>query len=273
MKLLQESYLGKVKMIYIDPPYNTGNDFVYCDEFAAGCEEYLDKKGQCDSDGNRLFKNTETNGRFHSDWCSMMYPRLKIARDLLSDDGVIFVSISVKEFATLRKIMDEVFGEQNFLYHLSVVNKLNGNDNSSGMMETEEFCLIYAKSKDVFEMGVLPIDDQEEADEWEQDEKGYWKLGGSLKATGINAPRAARPNLFFPIYINPHTLEWSLEPLAGIGLRADLRKIEAKLLSKKWEIHILCIKNKDLNLGICLASAEKLLSIILAILQLIVMLR
>lgn len=216
LKLLQESYLGKVKMIYIDPPYNTGNDFVYCDEFAAGCEEYLDKKGQCDSDGNRLFKNTETNGRFHSDWCSMMYPRLKIARDLLSDDGVIFVSISVKEFATLRKIMDEVFGEQNFLYHLSVVNKLNGNDNSSGMMETEEFCLIYAKSKDAFEMGVLPIDDQEEADEWEQDEKGYWKLGGSLKATGINAPRAARPNLFFPIYINPHTLKWSLEPLAGI---------------------------------------------------------
>lgn len=216
LKLLQESYLGKVKMIYIDPPYNTGNDFVYCDEFAAGCEEYLDKKGQCDSDGNRLFKNTETNGRFHSDWCSMMYPRLKIARDLLSDDGVIFVSISVKEFATLRKIMDEVFGEQNFLYHLSVVNKLNGNDNSSGMMETEEFCLIYAKSKDAFEMGVLPLDDQEEADEWERDEKGYWKLGGSLKATGINAPRAARPNLFFPIYINPHTLEWSLEPLAGI---------------------------------------------------------
>lgn len=216
LKLLQESYLGKVKMIYIDPPYNTGNDFVYCDEFAVGCEEYLDKKGYCDSDGNRLFKNTETNGRFHSDWCSMMYPRLKIAHDLLSDDGVIFVSISVKEFATLRKIMDEVFGEQNFLYHLSVVNKLNGNDNSSGMMETEEFCLIYAKSKDAFEMGVLPIDDQEEADEWEQDEKGYWKLGGSLKATGINAPRAARPNLFFPIYINPHTLEWSLEPLAGI---------------------------------------------------------
>ncbi len=216
LKLLQESYLGKVKMIYIDPPYNTGSDFVYCDEFAAGCEEYLAKKGLCDADGNRLFKNTETNGRFHSDWCSMMYPRLKIARDLLSDDGVIFVSISVKEFATLRKIMDEIFGEQNFLYHLSVVNKLNGNDNSSGMMETEEFCLIYSKSKDTFEMGVLPIDDQEEADEWQQDEKGYWKLGGSLKATGVNAPRAARPNLFFPIYINPHTLEWSLDPLAGI---------------------------------------------------------
>lgn len=113
LKLLQESYLGRVKMIYIDPPYNTGNDFVYCDNFTMGCAEYLDKKGQCDADGNRLFRNTETNGRFHSDWCSMMYPRLKIARDLLSDDGVIFISIDDHEQANLKKICDEVFGEKN----------------------------------------------------------------------------------------------------------------------------------------------------------------
>ena len=115
LKLLRESYLGKVKMIYIDPPYNTGNDFVYCDEFAIGCEEYLEKKGACDADGNRLFVNTETNGRFHSDWCSMMYPRLKLARDLLSDDGVIFISIDDHEVASLRKMCDEIFGENNFV--------------------------------------------------------------------------------------------------------------------------------------------------------------
>ena len=103
-------------MIYIDPPYNTGNDFVYCDEFAIGCEEYLEKKGACDADSNRLFVNTETNGRFHSDWCSMMYSRLKLAHDLLSDDGVIFISIDDHEVANLKKICDnDIFGESNFV--------------------------------------------------------------------------------------------------------------------------------------------------------------
>ena len=98
LKLLQESYLGKVKMIYLDPPYNTGNDFVYCDDFADSCKEYLEKKGQCDVETHeRLFKNDESKGRFHSNWCTMMYPRLKVARDLLSDDGVIFISIDDNE--------------------------------------------------------------------------------------------------------------------------------------------------------------------------------
>lgn len=115
LKLLQESYLGKVKMIYIDPPYNTGNDFVYCDNFKMGCAEFIEKSGQCDADGNRLFANTKTNGRFHSDWCSMMYPRLKIARNLLTDDGVIFISIDDHEQANLKKICDEIFGEDNFV--------------------------------------------------------------------------------------------------------------------------------------------------------------
>ena len=99
LKLLQESYLGKVKMIYIDPPYNTGNDFVYCDNFKMGCAEFIEKSGQCDADGNRLFANTITNGRFHSDWWSMMYPRLKIARNLLTDEGVILISIEEHEQA------------------------------------------------------------------------------------------------------------------------------------------------------------------------------
>lgn len=115
LKLLQESYLGKVKMIYIDPPYNTGNDFIYNDDFKMSDEEYADELGELDEDGNRLFKNTETNGRFHSDWCSMIYSRLMLARNLLSDDGVIFISIDDNEQGNLRKICDEIFGATNLI--------------------------------------------------------------------------------------------------------------------------------------------------------------
>lgn len=118
LKLLQESYLGKVKMIYIDPPYNTGNDFIYNDEFKATKEEYCDESGEIDGDGNRMFKNTDSNGRFHSDWCSMIYSRLLLARNLLKDDGVIFVSIDDNEMDNLRKICSEIFGESNFIADL-----------------------------------------------------------------------------------------------------------------------------------------------------------
>lgn len=110
LKLLQESYLGKVKMIYIDPPYNTGSDFIYRDNYALSTDEYYDELGVFDDDGNKMFKNTDSNGRFHSDWCSMIYSRLLIARGLLSDDGIIFISIDNNEFATMKMICDNVFG-------------------------------------------------------------------------------------------------------------------------------------------------------------------
>ena len=115
LKLLQESYLGKVKMIYIDPPYNTGNDFIYNDDFKVSSEEYADESGEVDEEGNRMFKNTDSNGRFHSDWCSMIYSRLMLARNLLSNDGVIFISIDDHELGDLRALCDEVFGAQSFL--------------------------------------------------------------------------------------------------------------------------------------------------------------
>ena len=110
LKLLQQSYLGKVKMIYIDPPYNTGNDFIYRDDFAQSADEYAEESGQLDEEGNRLFRNTDSNGRFHSDWCSMIYSRLLLARNLLTDDGVIFISIDENEVESLVKICDETFG-------------------------------------------------------------------------------------------------------------------------------------------------------------------
>ena len=113
LKLLQETYLGKIKMIYIDPPYNTGNDFVYNDDFTMDSDDYADINGQYDDQGNRLFQNTESNGRFHTDWLNMIYPRLKIAKDLLSDDGVIFISIDDREQENLKKICNEIYGELN----------------------------------------------------------------------------------------------------------------------------------------------------------------
>lgn len=115
LKCLKETYMGKVKMIYIDPPYNTGNDFVYEDDFAESSAEYLANSGQYDNQGNRLVNNSESNGRFHTDWLNMIYPRLKVAREFLTDDGVIFISIDDNEVENLRKVCDEIFGEDNFI--------------------------------------------------------------------------------------------------------------------------------------------------------------
>ena len=148
LKLLQETYLGKVKMIYIDPPYNTGNDFVYNDDFAQEAEEYMANSGQYNEEGNRLVANTESNGRFHTDWLNMMYPRLKIAKDLLSDDGVIFISIDDNEVDNLKKISSEVFGVGNYIGLLSVENNPKGRKNSSFISVSSEYCLIFAKNKE-----------------------------------------------------------------------------------------------------------------------------
>ena len=146
LKLLQESYLGKVKMIYIDPPYNTGNDFLYRDDFAMSSEEYSEESGATDDTGNRMFKNTDTNGRFHSDWCSMIYSRLMLARNLLTDDGVIFISIDDNEVENLKKICDEVFGTENFLSQISVVTGANQSGEGVLIQKNVEYCILYAKS-------------------------------------------------------------------------------------------------------------------------------
>src|SRR5690554_3961224 len=146
LKLLQNSYLNSIKMIYIDPPYNTGNDFVYRDDFKVSREEYEDEMGVYDEDDNRLFKNTETNGRFHSDWCSMMYPRLQLARNLLSDDGVIFISIDDNEVDNLRKICDEVFGESNFIANIVWQHSIQPKGYSGKFSVHHNHILLYKKS-------------------------------------------------------------------------------------------------------------------------------
>ncbi len=145
LKLLQESYLGKVKMIYIDPPYNTGNDFVYADDFVHSREEEDRRMGLFDEDENRLFRNTETNGRFHSDWCSMIYSRLMLARNLLADDGVIFISIDDNEYVNQKRVCDEVFGEDGFI--ATIVRNTNSSKNQSLFVSvSHEYCLVYSKN-------------------------------------------------------------------------------------------------------------------------------
>ena len=148
LKCLKETYLHKVKMIYIDPPYNTGNDFVYEDDFAQSSEEYLANSGQFDEQGNRMFTNAESNGRFHTDWLNMIYPRLKVARDLLTDDGVIFISIDDNEVENLRKVCDEVFGEQNFITQINWVSKSGGSADERYIIKATEYILVYTKAKD-----------------------------------------------------------------------------------------------------------------------------
>lgn len=151
LKLLQESYLGKIKMIYIDPPYNTGSDFIYKDNFKIKKKEYEEALGEIDEDGNRMQKNTDSNGRFHSDWCSMIYSRLLLSRNLLRDDGVIFISIDDCEVENLKKICDEVFGANNFIAQLIWQNKKGGGNDSKYIAVEHEYIISYARNKELLE--------------------------------------------------------------------------------------------------------------------------
>lgn len=148
LKLLQETYLGKVKMIYIDPPYNTGSDFIYKDDFSQKAEDYADNSGQTDEEGNRLVQNSESNGRFHTDWLNMLYPRLRLAKDLLSNDGVVFISIDNCEFENLTKICNEVFGAGNFVDCITWNTRVPKNDNK-GLGNIHQYVLVYVKDKTI----------------------------------------------------------------------------------------------------------------------------
>ena len=185
LKLLQETYLGKVKMIYIDPPYNTGNDFVYEDDFAEEADEYLARSGQFDEQGNRLEQNTESNGRFHTDWLNMIYPRLRLAKNLLTDDGVIFISIDDNETRNLRIICDEVFGDNNFVACV-VWQKIHSTKNDARYFsENHEYVLIYARNIDQFSMNLLPRTDEMNGryKNPDNDPRGPWQ-SGDLVASG-----------------------------------------------------------------------------------------
>ena len=182
LKLLQESYLSKVKMIYIDPPYNTGNDFIYADDFMRSQEEENEQMGMYDEDENRLFKNTDTNGRFHSDWCSMIYSRLMLARNLLTEDGVIFISIDDNEQENLKKCCDEVFGARNFIAQIAWEKVHTRKNSAINFSSSHEYILCYAKvrrnySGDTvgFKRNLLPRDNTDAYSNPDNDPKGPWK--------------------------------------------------------------------------------------------------
>lgn len=202
LKLLQESYLGKVKMIYIDPPYNTGNDFIYRDDFAQSVEDYAEQAGIYGEGGERLFRNTDGNGRFHSDWCSMIYSRLSLARNLLSSDGVIFISIDENEITNLRKICDEVFGNRQFIAQITLLCNPKGRSQDKYIANCHEYVLVYSKS--MLPSGSVSIPKTEEdisSDYGLRDEKGaYREL--ELRNTHRDFGKFNRRNLWYPFYVD-----------------------------------------------------------------------
>ena len=231
LKLLQETYLGKIKMIYIDPPYNTGSDLVYNDDFSKPTSEYIASSGYLDEDGNRLVENLESNGRYHTDWLNMIYSRLRLAKDLLATNGVIFVSLDDNESANLKKICDEVFGAVNFIGQITVVGNPRGRD-YGGVARMHDYLFVYKKSPEAV---INLIEDSE------NNFKMFDSLGGfelrELRNRNIKFNKENRPNLYYPFYINPTTEdehglhEISLEPKDGW---IELYPLESQCVNTVW---------------------------------------
>lgn len=222
LKLLQETYLGKVKMIYIDPPYNTGNDFIYDDDFAEDVETDLIRSAQKDASGGRLVANPESNGRFHSDWLSMMYPRLKLARDLLSEDGVIFISIDDNEIHNLRKLCDELFGVKSFVSNLVWQSRTSISDDHEISMN-HNHTLIYAKNREALVFLGEPLNEAEYQNR-DNDPRGPWKLvpldankpGGNTRYPILNSRTGFH-------YLPPEGRSWAINPTEYNKLLSDNR--------------------------------------------------
>ena len=247
LKLLQESYLGKVKMIYIDPPYNTGNDFVYKDNFTKDKDTSEDELGLFDEEtdnrtmSGELFHNTESNGRFHSDWCSMIYPRLQIAKDLLSDDGVIFISIDDHELYNLKKITDEIFGGANYLGTIVIKSNPRGSMSTAEIASLHENLLVYSKDRQFQSVIGHKLTESMDAEYKYTDSTGRYRLLG-LRMRGGFWRRADRPKLYYPIFVAPSSGEISLEK------------------SSKYTIEVLPIQPTTGEDGTWRWSTEKVLS-------------
>jgi adenine-specific DNA-methyltransferase len=222
LKLLQKSYAGRVKMIYIDPPYNTGNDFVYEDDYSEPLEAYLKRTGQMDEAGRRLTTNTRASGRFHSKWLSMMYPRLLLARQLLREDGVIFVSIDDNEVHHLRQVMDEVFGEENFLATLVWKKKYTGGQHSAHFVDLHEYILVFAKSWE--SANDFLIDRPEEQKEKFELQDEYFDRRGRYYLRPLKSNLDVRRTLVYPIELPDGTTletQWLVSKDTFEKLKAD----------------------------------------------------
>jgi adenine-specific DNA-methyltransferase len=252
LKLLQKSYAGEVKLIYIDPPYNTGKDFVYPDDFTESIRNYLELTGQVEG-GRKITSNSEASGRFHTDWLNMMYPRLRLAKSLMSTDGVLFVSCDDHEAHNLRLLLDDVMGEECFVAQIAVVNNLKGRNDRKHIATAHEYLLMYARQE--FESLGLPLSSKQLSEYRQSDESGLKFQWRDLRKRGGADTRAARPNLYFPIFANPKTGDCSMEqsdlysvpvyPKKSDGSDGCWRWGRSKIASSVASLKATSVGNKD----------------------------
>lgn len=268
LKLLQKAYHNKIKMIYIDPPYNTGNDFVYSDDYKDNLNKYLVLTGQKGDDGGRISTNSESSGRYHTNWLNMMYPRLRLARNLLTDDGVIFISIDDNEIKNLKAICDEIFGEENYLALLTIVTNLKGRNDSKYIARCHEYLLVYGKSDP--QIYGLPLSEEQKAEFKYENIHGEKYALRDLRKRGGPDKRVDRPNMFFPLYFNHNDKSLSLArknnedieilPIKGDGsdgrwrwgrdkVERNIDDLEARYSerSKRWDIDYRVYLNPKTN--------------------------
>lgn len=232
LKILQESYLGKIKMIYVDPPYNTGTAMIYNNDYSKSKEGYDEEMGAVDEEGIKMFKNTDSNGRFHSDWLSMMYERLILARDLLTNDGVICVTIDDYEVSTLELILDEIFGGENKLGVIVVESNPRGRTSSKFYATSHEYYLVYGKNGENVDIYNLPLtSDQEDVFKFDDTISEYRLL--PLRKSGAASRKNDRPKQFYPIYINPETLHATLDKTSGYD---EVFPIDITGTERVWKI-------------------------------------
>ncbi len=248
LKHLANAYYEKIKMIYIDPPYNTGSDgFVYQDDRKFSNSELRQLAGISEEKAKRILNFTQSKSNSHSAWLTFMYPRLYIAKQLLKDDGVIFISIDDNEVAQLKLLMDEIFGEENFVAQLPTVMNLKGNNDEFGFAGTHEDTMVYVKEKGTAILNQFSIK-EDELEEWIEDEKGFYKQGANLKATGTNAPREKRPNLYFPIFIDDNNIYITSDNKKPIKYEGELITLypitKEKEMSWRWSKNKM-IKDKE----------------------------
>ncbi|MBU1935097.1 site-specific DNA-methyltransferase, partial [Patescibacteria group bacterium] len=234
LKLLQKSFAGKIKMIYIDPPYNTGNDFIYNDNFTDPLEAYLEYTGAKGESGELLTTNTRSDGRFHSKWLNMMYPRLILARQLLSEDGVIFVSIDDNEVHNLRQMMNEIFGEENFIKEIVIYNNPRGRQSDRFVATSHEYLLAYSKSESECELFGIPLTEEQISEYKFTDENGkkYRYLG--LRQRGSASLREDRPAMFYPIFVNPENKNISLSKSKEFSIEVLPQKSDGRYGRWMW---------------------------------------
>ena len=209
LKLLQKSYSGKVKMIYIDPPYNTGKDFVYNDDCSDNIKKYLELIDDMGNDGTKYTNNPKSSGRYHTNWLNMMLPRLYLAKKLLSSSGALFISIDDNELSNLKKMCDEIYGEDNFIAYIPVVTNMKGRNDKKHIAACHEYIVIYGNSD--FDSNGLPLSDEQRAAYKYIDQDGNQYALRDLRKRGGPDKREDRPNMYFPIYINPETNICALE--------------------------------------------------------------